>query len=212
MLGGQRKRTGRPPRGTPAPRRPSTSPETFCCPPGPPSVGAGSHLETEPACGPPPERCLPQRQTLQDSGGQRGTHRPASSAVVLSCLVSFLPSPRCLRFFFFIPFAPPGSAQVKPFPTLPPLPLMDHQLTSCSPFFVCVFISVIFLLPPFSFRPALPLLPCNRRGAMSSPAAARHCQADSPRRPSALPSSPLSFLHSFLGALSTTWKLERSQN
>lgn len=27
-----------------------------------------------------------------------------------------------------------------------------------------------------------------------------------------LPTSPLSFLHSFLGALSTIWKLERKQN
>lgn len=134
--------------------------ETVSCPRLPPQK---RHRHTRPPADP---RCHPNRRLRRPSRDRTG--RAASSAVVLSCLVSPPPATPVFVLVFFpppLPLPPPapsslGSAQVNGSP--PRLHGSPAHVTFPSRFFLCVYLSYFPSFLPFLF-PSLPLLPCNWR-------------------------------------------------
>lgn len=180
MPGGQQKTTGRRLRPCPlrrghphAARRPPlvarlpTSPETLVAQPSGASVlGARGAAETVSCPRLPPQkrhrhtrppadpRCHPNRRLRRPSRDLTG--RAASSAVVLSCLVSPPPATPVFLLVFSPPLPLPrpapsslGSAQVNGSP--PRLHGSPAHVTSPSRFFLCVYLSYFPSFPPFSF-------------------------------------------------------------
>ena len=143
------------PAHSPAARRPTCLITDSCCPAlrGLSVWGEGSRVETEPALGPRPQKCQrlaasdPRRHpALRTPEAIAGPRRPASSAVVLSCLrVPSSLHPQCFFWFFFSPFRPSspcspslGSAQVNRLPLPPASWITSSRHVSFSFLFVCV--------------------------------------------------------------------------
>lgn len=222
MPGGRARRQAAPPApahggGTPAARRPPAAPQTLVAsPPGPQFFGRGEPrrdcaLPSAPEPRSRRRRHPPRRRHTEDPEAAAGPRRPGR--LVCSCIeLSPCPPPPCLPCPVFpllalFPRFSTGKAV-----TLPPR-LMDHQLTSCFLLFsFCVCLFKLFFFLPFSFPS--PSLFCHVTGGRDELRTAGLSGCFSCRCPPLPPSPPppLSFLHSFLGALSTTWKLERNQN